>query len=190
MSKKKTLPKWLDVLLMVLRGLLLSFLAALIGIDLYVIQSTLFLRDSMPMPFGYGVSVVLSGSMDPALAVNDLIVVHEEESYEIGDMIVFRDGNSFTVHRLKEKNGDLWTTRGDANDTDDEPIRPKDVKGKVVKDIKGAGALVSAVRSPIGIVVILGLAVLLFEAPHLLRERKKQEELDAIRSEIEQLKNK
>lgn len=189
MKKKRPLPKWLDILLMVLRGLILSFLAAIIGIDLYVAQSTLFLRDAMPMPFGYGISVVLSGSMDPALAVDDLILVHKEESYEIGDMIVFRDGNAFTVHRLKEKNEETWITRGDANDTDDSPLSPKDVKGKVVKRVKGGGKVVSAIRSPIGTILLLLLAIVLFEAPHMMRERTKKEELNSIRAEIEKLKN-
>lgn len=187
---KESLPKPLAVVLKVLRGLVLALILALLGVDLYVVQSTVFLRDAMPMPFGYGVSVVLSGSMEPALSAGDLIVVREEESYAVGDAIVFRDGAGFTVHRLQSIDGETFITRGDANNTDDAPIRAADVKGKVVKRLKGAGDLVSAVRSPIGIVVTLGLAVLLFEAPYLLRDRKKREELDAIRAQIEQLKNK
>ncbi len=187
---KESLPKPLAVVLKVLRGLVLALILALLGVDLYVVQSTVFLRDAMPMPFGYGVSVVLSGSMEPALSAGDLIVVREEESYAVGDAIVFRDGAGFTVHRLQSIDGETFITRGDANNTDDAPIRAADVKGKVVKRLKGAGDLVSAVRSPIGIVVTLGLAVLLFEAPYFLRDRKKREELDAIRAQIEQLKNK
>ena len=189
MRTKPSLPKWLTAVLMVLRGLILSLLVALIGVDLYVVQSTLLLRDAMPMPFGYGVSVVLSGSMEPALLVDDLIIVHEEASYAVGDMLVFRDGDSFTVHRLKAQNGDVWTTRGDANNTDDPPLSPKDVKGKVVKRVKGGGKIVSAIRSPIGVVLLLAIAVALFEAPHFMRERQKKEELAAIRAEIERLKN-
>ncbi len=186
---KSNLPKPLLIVLNVLRLLLLSCIAALIGVDLYVAQSTLVLRDSMPMPFGYGASVVLSGSMEPALSVDDLIIVHKEESYAVDDMIVFCDGGGTTVHRLKIVNGDTFVTRGDANNTDDQPILKKEVKGKVVKSYKGVGKLVSVVRSPIGIVVTLALAVALFEAPHYMRQRKKQEELDTIRAEIEALKN-
>ena len=189
MRTKSNLPKPLAVVLRVFRGLVLALILALLGVDLYVVQSTVFLRDAMPMPFGYGVSVVLSGSMEPALAVDDLIIVHEEESYAVGDMLVFRDGDSFTVHRLKAQNGDVWTTRGDANNTDDPPLSPKDVKGKVVKCIKGGGKIVSAIRSPIGVVLLLAIAVALFEAPYFMRERKKKEELAAIRAEIERLKN-
>ena len=186
---KLNLPKPLLIVLNVLRLLVLSCIAALIGVDLYVAQSTLLLRDSMPMPFGYGVSVVLSGSMEPALSVDDLIIVHKESDYAVDDMIVFCDGSSTTVHRLIAVDGDTLTTRGDANDTNDKPIRLQDVKGKVVKNLKGVGKIVSAVRSPIGVVVTLVLAVALFEAPHYMRQRKKQEELDAIRAEIEALKN-
>lgn len=189
MRTKPSLPKPLAVVLLVLRGVVLALILALLGVDLYVVQSTVFLHDAMPMPFGYGASVVLSGSMEPAISAGDLIIVREEDNYAVGDAIVFRDGASFTVHRLKSIDGEEFVTRGDANDTDDAPIRAADVKGKVVKCLKGAGNLVSAVRSPIGIVVTLGLAVLLFEAPYLLRERKKREELDAIRAQIEQLKN-
>ncbi len=188
MRTKLNLPKPLLTVLSVLRFLILACVAGVIGIDLYIAQSSLFLHDAMPMPFGYGMSVVLSGSMEPALSVDDFLLVREEESYAVGDMIVFRDGNSFTVHRLKEVNGDTFITRGDANNTDDSPISAKDVKGKVVKSVKGVGRLISAIRSPIGIVVMLGLAVALFEAPHFMREQKKREELEAIRLEIEKLK--
>ena len=186
---KQTLPKWLTVLAMVLRALALSLLMALIGLDLYVAQSTFFLRDPMPMPFGYGASVVLSGSMEPALSVDDLIIVHEEESYEVGDMIVFCDGKSTTVHRLVEVDGETLTTRGDANNTNDKPILLNRVKGKVVKTVKGAGKIVSAVRSPLGVLITLAIAVALFEAPYWLKKQKQQEALKAIRAEIEALKN-
>lgn len=186
--KKLKLPKPFIVLLQILRGLILSLALALIGIDLYVVQSTVFLRDAMPMPFGYGASIVLSGSMEPTLSAGDLIIVHEEPSYAIGDQIVFRDRNSFTVHRLKFIDGETFVTRGDANGADDAPISLKDVKGKVVKCLKGAGNIVSAIRSPIGILITLGIIMLLFEAPYLMSDRKKKNELDAIRAEIEQLK--
>ena len=189
MRTKPKMPKWITVILQSLRMILLIFIAALIGVDLYVAQSNLFLRDSMPMPFGYGLSIVCSGSMEPALSVDDLIVVHKEDAYAVDDMIVFCDGNSTTVHRLKIVDGETLTTRGDANDADDKPIQLKDVKGKVVKTVKGGGKIVSAIRSPFGVLITLVLAVALFEAPYYLSDKKKREELEAIRAEIEALKN-
>ena len=51
--------------------------AATLGVNLYLTNAQVLTGDQMPMPFGYGSAVVLSGSMEPTFSTGDLIVVEE-----------------------------------------------------------------------------------------------------------------
>lgn len=44
--------------------------------------------NQVPMPFGMGVAVVLSGSMESELITNDVIIVRETNDYAVGDVVV------------------------------------------------------------------------------------------------------
>ena len=57
------------------RFFLLFIISLMIGLRMYYWNSSSLVGNSMPMPFGYGASVVLSGSMEPALSVNDVVIV-------------------------------------------------------------------------------------------------------------------
>ena len=44
------------------------------GINVYLWNASSLAGNAMPMPFGFGMAVVLSGSMEPVLSVNDLLL--------------------------------------------------------------------------------------------------------------------
>ena len=83
----------------------------------------------------YPLATITSGSMWPVLKENDLILVKgmEGSDAEIGQIIIFRNAKSFTIHRLIKKTDDgKLVTMGDANDVEDAPITEADVIGRVV----------------------------------------------------------
>ena len=56
----------------------------------------------LPTVFGWGNAVVLSGSMEPELPVGSLLLIHREESYEVGEIVTYEDENgSLVTHRLR-----------------------------------------------------------------------------------------
>ena len=140
------------------------------------------------MPFGFGMTVVLSGSMEPELSVDDLLIVAAKDSYEVGDVVVFQTQRTAVVHRIIAINGDEVITRGDANTADDEPITMANIKGKVVCAIPFVGYIVHLIKTPLGTLLLLGLAFWLLEASFKKDKAQKNAELDAIRQEIEALK--
>ena len=71
--------------------LLLTFLLVC---NLYLIVMEHFIGKKSPTIFGFSVAVVASGSMEPALSVDDLIFNRAQESYEEGDIITFQNGDS------------------------------------------------------------------------------------------------
>ena len=57
-----------------LRMLALLILGVFLGIRFYAWNAQHLTGNAVPMPFGVGASVVLSGSMEPALSVGDLLI--------------------------------------------------------------------------------------------------------------------
>lgn len=160
------------------------------GVCLYFVNVSVFSTGSMPMPFGYGAGVVLSGSMEPELSVDDVIIVHRETSYHVGDVVAYQTDGVSVVHRIVSVSGGEIVTKGDANNTDDEPIRLSDISGRVIGKIPRAGAAVDFIRSPLGVIIILGAAVLLLELSFRGERREGQRDIERLRAEIDQLKNK
>lgn len=173
----------------IIRILIIVVISALIGVSIYTINAERLNGNALPMPFGIGMSVVLSGSMEPELSMGDLIVVLEADSFEAGDVIVFQSGRTAVVHRIISIEGEELVTKGDANNASDDPIKLSQVKGKVAFSIPLVGYLVNIIKTPIGTILLLGLAIWLMESSFKKDKRKDQDELDAIRDEIERLKN-
>lgn len=172
----------------VIRISVLVLLAVLIGVSIYSINASMLGGNALPMPFGFGMTVVLSGSMEPELSVDDLLIVTPSDTYEVGDVVVYQTQRTAVVHRIVSINGDKIITRGDANNTDDDPIAKENIKGKVIFAIPFIGLIVNLIKTPFGTILLLGAAVWLLEASFKKEKDKKAEELAAIRREIEELK--
>lgn len=170
------------------RIILLSVVGLIIGINLYGWNARTLVGNAMPMPFGWGVSVVLSGSMEPALSVNDLVIIREQKSYETGDIVVYQDGSSLVIHRIISIDGDKAVTKGDANNTADQPIEMSAIKGKEVVSIPFVGALLQFLKTPVGFVFIIFAAIVLFELPYMQERKRANEEHEKIKEEIRRLK--
>lgn len=170
------------------RVILLIVISLIIGIRLYSWNAQNLAGNTMPMPFGYGASVVLSGSMEPTLSVNDLVLVREQDSYEIDDIVVYQDGSMLVIHKIISIDGDEVITKGDANDVADKPISASDIKGKAVWHIPVLGALIRFLKTSVGFILIIAAAIALFELPHMRERKKAMEEQEKIKEEIKRLK--
>ncbi|MBE6972007.1 MAG: signal peptidase I [Ruminococcaceae bacterium] len=171
------------------RIVLLALCGGVLGMNLYLANAGKLLGDRMPMPFGCGAAVVLSGSMEPALSIDDLIVVCRTQDVAMGDIVVYQDGNILVVHRIVNIDGDRVITRGDANNVADDPIGRDAIKGVVVFRIPRGGAAVALIRSPAGTVCILIAAVALVEIPRRREKEKYEEQQRKIKEEIRRLKD-
>lgn len=170
------------------RRLLIAGLGALLGVNVYLANAKDLAGNQMPMPFGFGIAVVLSGSMEPTLAINDMIVVHETGRYEAGDIVVYQSERTLIVHRIIAKDGDIVVTQGDANQVADAPIQIDDIKGKVIAHIPVVGMAVNALKHPLGILIVLIAVFALIELTFSKERDKDEKELEAVKAEIRQLK--
>lgn len=184
----------------ILRTALLSIAALIVGLNVYSLNASRLAGDLVPMPMGVGATVVLSGSMEPTLSTGDLLIIAKQDSYQVDDVVVFQTNRMAVVHRIVElyektvqgEDGEeiqqMAITQGDANITPDDPIQVSQIKGTVVFRLPIVGYLINMIKTPIGTILILALAIFLLERSFHKEREKDQDKLDAIRREIEKLK--
>ncbi len=128
----------------------------------------------LPTVFGYGACFVVSGSMEPALSVNDIIIVKEASKPEINDMVLYQSSDSLVVHRVVElsEDGKTVITRGDANTVDDPPFNSSLIIGKVVGVIPALGQLIAFFKSPYGITALVSLGAIICITVYLAKQAK------------------
>jgi signal peptidase len=168
------LKKWKNLV----RIVLLVVAGAVLGVNLYNWNAKSLMGNSLPMPFGCGVAVVLSGSMEPTIHIDDLIIVTEQEDYQENDIVAYQSGSMVVVHRIIQVEPDTVITQGDANNAPDEPVRTEMIKGKVIHVIPRGGQIARVLKSPVATVVLAGGALVLAELT-LRREKKKEGGVDA-----------
>ncbi len=173
----------------ILRIVMLTCISLLLGTMLYRWNAETLVGNKLPMPFGCGFSVVLSGSMEPVLHVNDFVMIRKQESYQPDDIVVYQDGSSLVIHRLLRISADAACTKGDANNIEDPEIKPDRIKGKMILRIPMLGAVVRFIKSPVGTVLMLLAAVFLFEMPYLKQKKQVLAEQEKIKEEIRRLRN-
>ena len=173
----------------ILRRVLLIICGTIFGINVYLANARSLVGNQLPMPFGFGAAIVLSGSMEPTFAAGDLIIVKESETFAVDDIVVYQDGGSLVVHRVIAADGDTLTTQGDANNVADDPISHDAVKGTVLFWIPYGGTVVSLIKSPIGTICLIAAAIALVEVPHRREKQRDDEERQKLIDEIRQLKD-
>ena len=114
--------------------------------------------------------VIVSGSrMLPALESGDLVVAFDQETYGVGDVIVYRvpsaDPGAGTqiVHRvIGRARGDGYIVRGDNRESQDY-WRPSDeeVVGKMRLRLPGVGAALIYIRTTFGVALMAALTTAL-----------------------------
>ena len=173
----------------IFRIVIILIIGVVIGSTVYTINAKRVMHDELPMPFGFGVSVVLTGSMEPTLKVNELVFITKADDYNEGDIVVYQQNNDLIIHRIVMISGDQVVTQGDNNNTADEPFPPERIKGKLRFSIPYVGLLIRAIRSVPGVIIILGLSAFLMHRSWQKEKIDGDSELDAIKEQIRQLKN-
>lgn len=199
------LKKFRNILIKVVNIISVLLIVVSLGILLTVVMTG---RNKAPNVLGFSMFRVVTGSMEPTIQVNSLIIVKRAAAAELqaGDVISFysRDPsllgqiNTHRVLEIEEENGKyLIQTKGDANNIADKyPVHGEDVIGKVIFCSLLFGKIVSLLSNPLIFIplIIVPLMILvimnLVKSVKLAKQIAHDEEEAAVREAIEEIKNK
>jgi signal peptidase len=152
--------------------LVLVLLTALFLGNLYILVMQVAFGVDLPKVFGTARVVVVSGSMQPAIDVGDMLIIREQEEYSAGDIVTLRLGENLITHRIVEINDTYVITQGDKNNVADAPSSLSSIEGKMILKIPKAGSFILFLRTPLGILLLVFLALFIIEVPHIVRRLK------------------
>ncbi len=151
----KKIAKWIMNILTVILLIILSLV-------IYGKAATVS-KKAYPNYFGYTFFEVASGSMEPTLHINDVILVKiTKDNLKKGDIIAFRQEDAIITHRIIYIDGEVLTVKGDNNNTIDKPIVIDNVIGKMVKVYPELGIWKKVLKEP-KILLLIFVTMLLFD---------------------------
>lgn len=158
----KIIHKILKVILNVL--VILSIIVVLI-VGYSLIQTKIQNKDYANI-FGYTLFEVSTGSMSGAIEIGDVILVKicNDNIISPNDIIAFKQEEYIVTHRVIKIEQDKIITKGDANNSQDEPISKDAVIGKVEHIIHNVGIWKKVMKTPevfisiITTIILFGLA--------------------------------
>lgn len=156
MSRFKQVIKWM------INGLTVLLLVILVMV-VYGKCILTFTDNKYPSYFGYTIFEVASGSMEPTLYTNDVILIKlTKDNLKKDDIIAFNNENAIITHRIVFIDGDTLTVKGDHNNTIDMPIQRGQIIGKVVKIFPKFGIWKKVIAEP-KILIAIFVTLLLFD---------------------------
>ena len=149
------------------------FAVIVICASLFVLVFRVIFKIEVVKIFGYSGLIILTGSMEPAYHPGDVILIHEQKDYNVRDVITFHQRGMVVTHRIIAKEGTTFTTKGDANNSADEPIQLSDIEGRVLRRVPRIGNAILFLQTPLGIIT---LVVVLLALEFFFASRRKMVE--------------
>ena len=155
-----------------------------LGTGLLALVILICIPMTVPKLFGYRPYTVISGSMEPAIAIGSLVYVRdvEPEAVVAKDVIAYyggRDRDSVITHRVVENNVSdrEFITKGDANSANDvTPVPYHNLLGRVELTIPSLGyaaQLLTIREGKFAMIGVIGIAMVLSLIAAKLNRRRK-----------------
>lgn len=129
---------------------------------------------------GLNYYVILSGSMQPEINVDDVVVsrsLNETEvnsAVNVGDEATYFDGSSYVTHRVYDKTTDkdgntVFIFKGDNNNTIDRySVKASQIRGKQVYILRDFAWMFDFLNSFYGVAAMISILLLLFMTENTL----------------------
>lgn len=161
--------------------------------DLAILIQTIQNPNETPSVFGIKTFCIISGSMEPDIQINDVVIIKEVPQNEIneGDIIAFVVNGETITHRIinieVSSDGELlYTTQGDANNIEDETkITFDNIEGKYVGKIAKIGKIIMALKSKTTLGIVLAILIFLY----IIEQKNNRKKIKRSNERIEYEKN-
>ena len=164
--------------------LLYIIIIPIIIYDTFLIIQTIVNPNRTPEFFGYKTFNIVSGSMEPTLSINDIVIIKKCDIKNIrkDDIITFKIENEIITHRVinikLEDERLVFVTKGDSNEvTDIENVEYYQIEGKYIKKIPKIGKLFSILKNKyiFSLILILLIICYIIQKKNLQRKKERKE---------------
>jgi len=147
-------------------GLFRSSFLYILLCAIFVIHALLSIAFSQNLPFGIKFYSSKWRSMEPAIYTGSLLIVQEQPDYDVGDIITYyakiNNKEEIITHRIFRIGGNVYTTKGDANEAiDEELIIPRLIIGKTIGIIPKMGSYLLFLRSSTGLIFCITIPMII-----------------------------
>ena len=166
-------------------NILCVILFIILALVIYAKLRVSFSNDVHANYFGVRIFEVASGSMEPTLNINDVLLVKVNvDDLQKDDIIAYKSENSIITHRIVMINDNDLIVKGDANNTVDSPIKKDQVIGKVIKVFPHLGIWKKILTEP-KILILIFITLLLFDGALSYNNKDKKNNKEKVK-EIKQ----
>ena len=164
--------------------LLYIIIIPIIMYDVFLIAQTIVKPGVTPDLFGYKTFTIISGSMEPTINIDDIVIVKTVDRFDIqiDDIITFKIDEEIVTHRVidfKVINNDvIYVTKGDSNEvTDMQDVRYENIEGKYIKKIPKAGKILLALKNKyvFSLILILLIICYILQKKNIQKKIKRKE---------------
>lgn len=146
---------------------ILFYLTIIICLVISISMIIAKVNGKQPEIMGCKIFVVLTGSMEPEIAVGDMIIVRDIEPVDVNkeDIITYQssESNNIITHRVKRilsNNKIEFITKGDANKVEDPNVVGSDrLIGKVIGHVPKVGCALRFIQNNAKAVLLIILAI-------------------------------
>ena len=148
---------------------------------IYIAYQKFILKKNTIDVFGFKSFIVLTGSMEPTISVNDLIVVKTvpENEINVNDSVTYHlnNSNSTITHRIVEKfenNGNIYyRTKGDNNNTiDTDKITYNNIDGLYLFKMNKVGVVLTEIFTGTGLIILFFILAITYYHSSRMEDRK------------------
>ena len=167
---------------------ILEYLSKILIFELIVLCilafiSTVVLHKDYVNIGGYTFFIVASGSMSGTVDVNDMVIVKITDDFQVGDIVTYQADGYFVTHRIISINKDQIITKGDSNNTEDDPIGRYKIIEKVVAIFP-----FMAIFEILGAIILISIIVVVFNFETIFRKFIFRKDLSKLKTrEIDRL---
>ncbi len=126
--------------------------------------------------FGYSVFTVATGSMEPTISQNDIVIVKKTNDIKVNDIVTYEKDGNYITHRVISMSDDTLVTKGDANNTNDISVPRSSLVGKVINIFEKGGVWQKIFTTP-SVIIMMFVTLLLFDFAFSFKGFKKKGEL-------------
>lgn len=179
----------MEIVKKILRWVISIILALIILVNFTLIIKSELNKDVIPNFLGYTPFIIVSGSMEPVIKTNDVIVTHKinQNDIKVGDIVSYKSSQDDVIvtHRIieiKEENGQtIYVMKGDSNKSQDsEIVTYSKIQGKYLYSIPLVGNIVTYIKTPLGMCMVIGVVVLIYIIFDIIGRMFEKDELDKI----------